>query len=110
MSREESKLKEMDLFIKIFDEGNFNWDEFEEGYYEFVYSLSVHKDKYVGDGYIDVVNVFKVNNRFFQVKYWMGGKDLDEMFNISNPVEVYPYEVTTTKYSENPNQIMENNK
>lgn len=83
---------------KTFDDGDFDWDRFAEGYYEFVYELSAHEDKYVGDGYIDVTNVFKVNDRFFQVKYWLGGKDLDELFDISNPVEVYPHETVTVEY------------
>lgn len=88
--------EEYDLFIKMFDDGEFNWHELDR--WTFLREDSVYLEQSGGDGYIDVENVMKVKDRFFKVYYTLCGKDLDEVYNLDDPHEVFPYETTVIKY------------
>ena len=92
------EINENDLFIKMYDDGEFSWDNFEEGTYQFLQEQSIKKNQYVGDGYIDTVNIIKVNERFCSVGYTLKGKDLDEEYDMENPIEVFPHEVIAIEY------------
>ena len=83
------------LFIKLYDNDEFDWEEFPEERYTF---NSVKQDQSGDDGYINVEEVFKITDRYFKVYYILGGKDLDETFELSHPVEVFPYEVTRIEF------------
>ena len=87
--------EEEQLFIKLYDDGEFDWEEFPEERYTF---NSIQKDQYGCDGYIDVEEVFKIKDRYFRVGYILGGKDLDECFDLGYPEEVFPYEVTRIEF------------
>lgn len=88
--------EEYDLFIEMFDNGEFDWSELDR--WAFLNEESVFMKQEGGDGYIGVYNVMKVRERFFEVTYTLCGKDLDEIYDIDYPTEVYPYEVTVTRY------------
>ena len=88
--------EEYDLFIEMFDNEEFDWSELDR--WSFLREDSVYMKESGGDGSIDVENVIKVRERFFEVTYTLCGKDLDEIYDIDYPTEVYPYEVTVTRY------------
>ena len=88
--------EEYDLFIEMFENSEFDWSELDR--WSFLNEESVFMKQEGGDGYIDVENVIKVRERFFEVTYTLCGKDLDEIYDIDYPTEVYPYEVTVTRY------------
>ena len=88
--------EEYDLFIEMFDNGEFDWHELDR--WSFLREDSVYMKESGGDGYIDVENVIKVKDRFFKVYYTLRGKDLDEIYDLDHPFEVFPYEVVVTKY------------
>ena len=88
--------EEYDLFIEMFENSEFDWSELDRWY--FLNEESVFMKQEGGDGYIGVYNVMKVRERFFEVTYTLCGKDLDEIYDLDNPTEVYPYEVTVTRY------------
>ena len=88
--------EEYDLFIKMFDDSEFDWHELDR--WTFLNEDSVYMEQSGGDGYIDVENVMKVKDRFFMVDYTLCGKDLDEIYDLNHPYEVFPYEVTVIKY------------
>lgn len=88
--------KEYDLFIEMFENGEFDWHELDS--WIFLNEESVYEKQDGGDGYIDVENVMKVKDRFFKVFYTLCGKDLDEVYDLNPPLEVFPYEVTVIKY------------
>ena len=88
--------EEYDLFIEMFENSEFDWSELD--IWSFLNEESVFMKQEGGDGYIDVENVMKVRERFFEVTYTLCGKDLDEIYDLDNPTEVYPYEVTVTRY------------
>ena len=88
--------EEYDLFIEMFENSEFDWSELDR--WSFLREDSVYMKESGGDGYIDVENVIKVKDRFFKVCYTLCGKDLDEIYDLDNPTEVYPYEVTVTRY------------
>ena len=66
---EELMKVEYDLFFNMIENGNFDWDMFEEGSYHFLEVLSIEEKQQGGDGYIAVENVFKIRDRFFKVSY-----------------------------------------
>ena len=88
--------EEYDLFIEMFDNGEFDWNRLDR--WTFLHEDSVYMEESGGDGYIDVENVMKVKDRFFMVDYTLCGKDLDEIYDLNHPYEVFPYEVTVIKY------------
>ena len=88
--------EEYDLFIEMFDNGEFDWHELDR--WTFLNEESVFMEQEGGDGYIGVDNVMKVKDRFFKVCYTLCGKDLDEIYDLDHPFEVFPYEVVVTKY------------
>ena len=88
--------EEYDLFIEMFENSEFDWSELDR--WSFLNEESVFMKQEGGDGYIGVYNVMKVRERFFEVTYTLCGKDLDEIYDLDNPTEVYPYEVTVTRY------------
>ena len=88
--------EEYDLFIEMFENSEFDWSEMDR--WSFLNEESVFMKQEGGDGYIGVYNVMKVRERFFEVTYTLCGKDLDEIYDLDNPTEVYPYEVTVTRY------------
>ena len=88
--------EEYDLFIEMFENSEFDWSELDR--WSFLNEESVFMKQEGGDGYIGVYNVMKVRERFFEVTYTLCGKDLDEIYDLDNPHEVYPYEVTVTRY------------
>ena len=88
--------EEYDLFIEMFENSEFDWSELDRR--SFLREDSVYMKESGGDGYIDVENVIKVKDRFFKVCYTLCGKDLDEIYDLDNPFEVFPYEVVVTKY------------
>ena len=89
--------EEYDLFIEMFENSEFDWSELDR--WSFLNEESVFMEQEGRDGYIGVYNVMKVKDRFFEVTYTLCGKDLDEIYDIDYyPTEVYPYEVTVTRY------------
>ena len=88
--------EEYDLFIEMFENSEFDWSELDR--WSFLNEESVFMKQEGGDGYIGVYNVMKVRERFFEVTYTLCGKNLDEIYDLDNPTEVYPYEVTVTRY------------
>ena len=88
--------EEYDLFIEMFENSEFDWSELDRR--SFLREDSVYMKESGGDGYIDVENVIKVKDRFFKVCYTLCGKDLDEIYDLDHPFEVFPYEVVVTKY------------
>ena len=88
--------EEYDLFIEMFENSEFDWSELDRWY--FLNEESVFMKQEGGDGYIGVYNVMKVRERFFEVTYTLCGKDLDEIYDLDHPFEVFPYEVVVTKY------------
>ena len=88
--------EEYDLFIEMFDNGEFEWHELDR--LCFLDGESVYIKQTGGDCYIDVENVMEVKGRFFKVYYTLCGKDLDEIYDLDSPHEVFPYEVTVVKY------------
>ena len=88
--------EEYDLFIEMFDNGECHWPPLDR--WTFLNEESVYLKESVGDGYVEVENVIKVRDRFFEVTYTLCGKDLDEIYDLDHPFEVFPYEVVVTKY------------
>ena len=99
------------LFIKAFDigarivneYGDFTEESLLEDYENPIYnqgSIDVVDEKLVshGEHYVEYELILKVYDRYFMMNYALGGKDLDEVLDTTDFVEVYRKEVTTVTY------------
>lgn len=92
------------LFLEAFDGDNFDWDNLEDKTY-IITEFEVEKDVNPEDGWCSVEAVFQIHDRYFEVLYDLMGKDIDEIYNLEKPVEVYPKEVISVIYTTDKQEV-----